>query len=211
MTGLRLSLFLILLTSLASAKAEPDFYFTQYTPTEIWFLKQHYQEIENGRMIRLDGLYQSHEWKKPYAYHERLKAIDRNVKDYNILQISLREWEGVRYAFPILLVSAEKGSLSELDALKKGQRVALYGYFFNLKNSEYALELHVMETIGKGGSQIKLLLDSRLPPTPTPTITPTPTPAPSLWKKVQKWTKIRQTPEPTGTVTPVAVPSPLAE
>lgn len=210
MKGLRLSVILTLVLSapFLFAKAEPDFFFTNYTPTEIWFLNQHYHEIENGRMIRVDGIYQGHQWKKPFAYYERMKAIGRDFSEFNVLQISLREWEGVRYAFPILLVSAAKGTLSELDSLKKGQRVALYGYFFNLKDSEYSLELHVLETVDKGGSQSRVLLDSRMPPTPTPTVTPTPTPAPSLWKRVQKWTRIKQTPEPTGTVTPVAVPSP---
>ncbi len=209
MKGLRLPILLVLALSAASlgAKAEPDFFFTNYQRTELWFLNQHYTEIESGRMIRIEGIYHGHEWKKPYAYRERLKAIGKDIRNYNIIQISLRETDGVRFAFPNLLVWTEKGALPELDSLLKGARVALYGHFYPLKNAEYALELHVLETITKGGRNVDVLLDGRMPPTPTPTVTPTATPGPGLWKTIQKKLKIGATPVPTGTVTPEALPA----
>ena len=138
---------------------------------------------------------------------ERLKAIGKDIRNYNIIQISLRETDGVRFAFPNLLVWTEKGALPELDSLLKGARVALYGHFYPLKNAEYALELHVLETITKGGRNVDVLLDGRMPPTPTPTVTPTATPGPGLWKTIQKKLKIGATPVPTGTVTPEALPA----
>jgi hypothetical protein len=209
MKGLRLPILFVLALSAAAsvARPAPDLYFTHYTRTELWFLNQHYTEIENGRMIRIEGVYQGHEWKKPFAFRERMKAIDKDVRNYNVLQMSLRELDGVNYAFPILLVWTEKGALPELETLHKGQRVALYGHFYNLKASEYALELHVLETVDKGGRQVDVLLDGRMPATPTPTVTPTPTPGPSLWKRVQKRLKIGATPQPTGTVTPEPLPA----
>lgn len=208
MKGLRLSLFLVLALAAAvlSAKAEPDFYFTNYTRTELWFLNRHYTELENGRMVRLEGTYQGHQWKKPYAYRESLKALGKSVKDYNVLQMTLREVDGVTYAFPLLLVRVEKGAMPELDALAKGQRVALYGLFYRMKDADYAIETHVLEAIHKGGRDIELVLDGRMTPTPTPTPTVTPTPGPNLWKRLQKKLK-PATPQPTGTVTPEALPT----
>jgi hypothetical protein len=202
-----LILLILALPVFAYAKAEPDFYFTNYTRTEIWFLNQHYNEINNGRMIRIEGIYQGHEWKKPYAYRERLKAIGKDVRDYNILKFSIRELDGVNYTFPVILVWSKKETLPELGDLKKGRRIALYGQFYKLKDSDYALELHVLETIDKGGSKVELLLDGRMPLTPTPTVTPTPTPGPSLWMRIQKKLKFKETPQPTGTVTPEALPA----
>ncbi len=192
-------------TSALLAVTPPDFYFTKYTLTELWFLNQHYTEIENNRLIRIEGLYQDHQWKKPYAYQESLKALGLNIRDYNVLQFSIRETGGVNFAFPLVLVWAEKGALPELTNLQKGRKIALYGRFLNLKDSEFAIELHVMETIDKGGRQVQVLLDTRMPPTPTPTITPTPTPGPNLWQKLQKKLKSVQA---QGTVTPEAVPNP---
>jgi len=211
MKVLRLSMLLVLAMTAVRlfAKAEPDFYFTNYTPTEIWFLNEHYSGIENGRMIRIEGIFQSLEWKKPFAFRERFKAIGKDVRTYNVLQMSLREKDGVNFAFPVLMVWAEKGALPELTSLQKGRRVALYGHFYNLKASEYALELHAVETIDKGGRKVETVFDGRMPPTPTPTVTVTPTPGPSLWKKIQKKIKYRETPQPTGTVTPEAVPVPV--
>jgi hypothetical protein len=207
MKGLWLLMLVILSFPVFSyAKAEPDFYFTNYAFTKIEFLNQNYTEIENGRMIRIDGIYQNHEWKKPYAYRERLKAIGKDIRNYNILQFSIREADGVNYSFPIVLVWLEKGFLPELNDLKKGRRVALYGQFYYLKDSDYALELHVLETIDKGGRKVEMLLDGRMPPTPTPTVIPSPTPGPSLWKRIQKKLKLRETPQPAGTVTPEALP-----
>ncbi|HET9869600.1 MAG TPA: hypothetical protein VFR02_03760, partial [bacterium] len=82
--------------------------------------------------------------------------------------------------------------------------VAIYGKFYNLDNSDYALLVHVMDTVQKGGHDRDILLDARMSPTPTVTPTVTPTPGPTLWKKLQNAMNPKE--EPTGTVTPNAGP-----
>jgi len=184
------------------ADPTPDFYFTQYEVTNFDFLRQYYYEVENGRMIQSEGSFTSYEWKKPYEFREKLKAVGLNVDQYNLVKFSIQEKDGLHYAFPLLLFPVQTGDLSELQSLKPGERIALYGKFFDLDKADYAIVVHVMETVQKGGHDRQILIDARVAPTPTPTCTPTPTPGPTLWDKLKSMAN--PTEVPTGTVTPGA-------
>jgi hypothetical protein len=200
---LSLLVFLMSLVSMPIlADPTPDFYFTQYEITHFEFLRQYYYEVENGRMIQSEGSFSSFEWKKPFEYREKLKAVGLNVDRFNVLKFSIKEKDDVHYSFPLLLFPVETGDLGELNDLKPGERIAIYGKFFDFDKSEYAIVVHVIETVQKGGHDRDILLDARIPPTPTPTATVTPTPGPTLWDKVKNTVNPKE--EPTGTVTPNA-------
>ncbi len=197
-----LFLLLSLMAAPLWADPTPDFYFTQYEMTNFDFLRQYYYEVENGRMIQSEGSFSSYEWKKPFEYREKLKAAGLNVDQFNLLKFSIKEKDDLHYSFPLLLFPVQTGDLSELNALKPGERIAIYGKFFDLDKSEYAIVVHVIETVQKGGHDRDILIDARVAPTPTPTATVTPTPGPTLWDKVKNAVNPKEV--PTGTVTPNA-------
>jgi hypothetical protein len=215
---------LLLLAAGLAAKPAPDYYLAKYELMDLDFLRTHYFEINNGRQIQFEGRFSSFKWIPPFQYKERLGAIGFNVNQYHLLQFTLKEIEGgmpvdlsmgdnVHYSFPILMFHTQAGDLTEFDQLNKGDRVVIYGRFYNLKKSEYVIEADLFETIKKGGHDRDLLLDSRVAPTPTPTPTVTPTPGPNVlvktgrftagvWKKVSNMVNAKETVTPTGSVTP---------
>jgi hypothetical protein len=191
-------------------------YITQYEAIDLDFLRSHYTEINNGRAIAINGSFSSYHWLSPYEYKSRLKLIGFDVQNYNVLQMVIKEKDDFHYSFPILLFHTASGDLQELDKLFKGVHVSLYGRFYKLKNSEYAIEVDVLEVnkvsthvnlVGTpvfkmGGHEQILLLDGRISPSPTPTSTVTPTPQPNLWQKVNNMINPKETITPTGTITP---------
>jgi len=199
---LRLLPFCLLsFTAVLLADPAPDYFFTQYEITDLDFIRQYYYQIENERMVQFEGHFSSYEWKKPFEYREKLKAVGLNVAQYNILKFILKENDDLHYSFPLLLFPTQAGDLNELNGLVPGDRVVIYGKFYNLEKSEYAVVVHVIETVRKGGHDREVLIDSRLPATPTPTVTVTPTPAPSLLDRFKSLVN-PPTEQPTGTVTP---------
>jgi hypothetical protein len=185
-----------------AADPTPDFYFTQYEITNFDFLRQYYYEVENGRMIQSEGSFSSLAWKKPFEYREKLKAVGINVDQYNLVKFNIKEKDDVHYSFPLLLFPTQAGDLNELNQLRPGERIAIYGKFFDLDKDDYAIVVHVIETVQKGGHDRDILIDARIQPTPTPTPSPTPTPGPTLWDKMKNAVNPKE--EPTGTVTPNA-------
>ena len=147
---------------------------------------------------------------------ERLSAIGYDVRNYNLLQFTLKEKDDFHYSFPILLVHTSVGELKELEQLTPGNNLTIYGKFYNLKKSEYAMEADILELeniktrvniqgtpfYANEGHDRQMLLDARVSPTATPTATVTPTPPPSLWQKVNNLVNPKETTTPTGTVTP---------
>lgn len=188
-------------TSLLADDPTPDFYFTHYEITDLDFIRQYYYQIENGRMIQFDGRFSSYAWEKPFEYREKLRSIGLNASQYNVLKFTIKENDDVHYSFPIMLFATQAGDLNELTSLSPEDHIAVYGKFFNLENSEYAIEVHIIETIKKGGHDREMLLDSRIPPTPTPTETVTPTPGPNLFDRLKILVN-PPTEQPTGTTTP---------
>jgi hypothetical protein len=194
--------FNLTLGSFLMAKPSNDFYISNYEVIDLDFLRTHYQEIENGRPIQFEAHFSSYKWLKPFDYKERLGLIGFNANDYNLLQMTLKEKDDFHYSFPILLFHSQIGELREFEQLTKGERVKVYGRFFNLKKSEYAIEADVIETIQKGGHDRAVLVDGRLAPTWTPTATVTNTPGPNLWQRINNAVNPKETATPTGTVTP---------
>lgn len=184
------------------AKPAPDHYIARYDIMDLDFLRSRYTEINNGRPIQIDGLFKSLKWIPPHTYKERLNNIGFNVGKYHVLQMTLKEHDDFHYSFPVLLFHTEVGDLQELEQLEKGDRVVIYGRFYNLKQSEYALEVDYIETLKKGGHNRDLLLESHVNPTFTPTWTITNTPGPNLWQKLNNKFNPKETPTPTGTITP---------
>jgi len=199
------TLFGLLLTgSILLAKPAEEFNMAQYEIMDLDFLRTHYNEINNWRQIQIDGTFSSLKWMPPYQYKERLSAIGFDVNQYHVLQFGLKESDDFHYGFPLLLFKTQAGDLTELDQLEKGERVTLYGRFFNLAKSEYAMEVDVLETVKKGGHDRRILVDARVAPTFTPTATITNTPGPNLWQKVYYKINPKETATPTGTITPEA-------
>lgn len=213
--------FLVLLLLVAPhhlhAEAPPDYYFANYDIINLDFLRTRYFEINNGRPIQIDCYYKSKTWLEPFAYKERLRLIGLNVDDYNLIQVTLEEKDQYHYAFPILMFHTQVGDLKELDQLVDGDRIIIYGRFYNLKKSDFAIQVDVIDqfnadrinksvTFGQdtGGHDQTILLDARVSPTPTPTATITPTPGPSIWQRVSDVIMPKDIPTPTGTITPVA-------
>ncbi len=211
------SLFLVLvLTGSMIAKPAADYYISNYESMDLDFLRSHYTEIDNGRPIQVTGHFSSYKWLSPYAYKERLNAIGDNIRDYNLLQFTIEEKDDFHYSFPILLIHSSIGDLHELEQLKKGTKIIVYGKFYNLKKSDYAIETDLIEmanvmtrvniqgtpSFENGGHDREILLDARVSPTATDTPTITPTPAPNLWQKINNLVNPKETITPTGTVTP---------
>lgn len=194
--------FNLTLGSFLMAKPANDFYISNYEIIDLDFLRTHYLEIENGRPIQFEAYFSSYKWLKPFDYKERLGLIGFNSNDYNLLQMTLKEKDDFHFSFPILLFHSQVGELREFEQLTKGERVKVFGRFFKLKKSEYAIEADVIETIQKGGHDRALLVDGRLTPTLTPTETVTNTPGPNLWQRINNAVNPKETATPTGTVTP---------
>jgi hypothetical protein len=206
------------------AENEPanDEYVSKYEHIRLDFLRTHYLEVNNGRPIQITGYFSSYQWMPPFQYKERLQDIGLNPDRFNVLQFSLREIDpffgmvhadspdgkntighsSIHYSFPLLLFQTQAGELQELDQLKQGDRLIIYGNFYNMKKSEYAIEVHLVETVKKGGHDREILIDSRVPPTPTPTATITPTPGPNLWQKLTNMVNPKETATPIVTTTP---------
>ena len=207
---------IILLAGSLIAQSVSREFISKYETMDLDFLRSHYTEINNGRPIKIEGDFSSFHWLEPYEYKSRLSRIGLDVRNYNLVQMSLKETDDFHYSFPILLFHIGSGDLHELDELAKGIRVALYGKFLKLKDSEYALEVDVLEVanvsirvdavgtpvLRTGGHDRLILLDGRVSPSPTPTPTVTPTPQPSLWQKVTNMVNPKETITPTGTITP---------
>ena len=200
-----LSLLMVLITSVVVvAKPAPDYFISNYDIMDLDFLRTNYTDINNKRPIQIDGYFKSYHWKSPFIYRERLKAIGFDINNYNVVELELKEKDDFHYSFPILLFHTEAGDLHELESLTPGERVVIYGQFYNLKKSEYAMFVDLIETVQKGGHDRDILIDSRIPFTPTPSPTVTPTPGPNLWQKVNNYINPKETGTPTGTVTPSA-------
>lgn len=207
--------FLLLAGTLIAQSVSRDF-ISNYETMDLDFLRSHYTEINNGRPIKIEGEFSSYHWLEPYEYKSRLSRIGLDVRNYNLVQMSIKENDDFHYSFPILIFNTASGDLHELDELAKGVKVALYGKFYKLKDSEYALEVDVLEVanvairvdpvgtpaLRTGGHDRIILLDGRVSPSPTPTPTITPTPQPSLWQKFSNMVNPKETITPTGTITP---------
>lgn len=209
---------ILLLAGTLVAQSPLRDYISNYEIMDLDFLRSHYTKIDNGRPIQIEGDFSSYQWLAPYKYAERLKQVGLFAQNYNFIQMTIKEKDDFHYSFPILLFHTASGDLHELDKLFKGAHVTLYGRFYNLNKSEYALEVDVMEiadvsthvnavgteTFAVGGHDRLILLDGRVSPTATPTATVTPTPKPNLWQKINNMINPKETITPTGTVTPGA-------
>lgn len=202
------TLLVLLLAGSIIAKPAPDYYISKYDLMDLDFLRTRYFEINDARPIQIEGDFSSLKWIQPYLYKERMKAIGFDVDRYHVLQFSIREKDDFHYSFPILFFHGEVGDLKELEQLYPGERIVIYGRFYNLKKSEYAIDVDLIETVEKGGHERNLLVDSRLSPTMTPTPTITNTPLPSLWKRMNLIQRVgnvinpKESVTPTGTITP---------
>jgi hypothetical protein len=190
-------------TAFGASQGSPDpYYFSNYREMDLEFLRSHYTEINNGRAIQIDARFLDFKWKSPFQYQEALNLDGLDVNRYHVLQFTLKEKDDFHYplyVFPVFLFPVHAGDLEDLQGLSSNQRIAVYGRFYNLKNSEFAIAVDVIETINKGGHDRTVLLDTRLAPTPTPADIPTPTPGPGIWKRLKSM--MNPTPTPTGTVT----------
>lgn len=212
-----LTTFAILLaTGTLVAQSESRSFISNYETMDLDFLRTHYTEIDNGRPIKVEGNFSSYHWLQPYDYQSRLHRVGLDIHNYNLVQVSLKEMDDLHYSFPILLFHTATGDLHELDELAKGIRVSIFGKYYKLKDSEYALEVDVLEVadasvrvdpvgtpaLRMGGHDRIMLIDGRVSPSPTPTPTVTPTPQPNLWQKINNLVNPKETITPTGTVTP---------
>lgn len=209
---------ILLLAGTLIAQSESRSYISNYEVMDLDFLRTHYTQINNGRPIQIEGTFDAYKWLQPYDYKSRLLRIGDNVEDYNLVQMTLKEKDDFHYSFPILLFHTGTGDLQQLDQLYKGLHVTLYGRFYNLKESEYAIAVDVLEVnqvsthvdpVGTpvfklGGHDTVLLVDGFVSPSPTPTATITATPQPNLWQKITNMVNPKETTTPTGTVTPGA-------
>ena len=191
------------LAALGISKPQPDiYYFSHFEGIDLDFLRTHYTEIKNNRPIRVEARYLAYKWRSPFEYKEQLNLVGFNLSSFNILQFTLKEKDDFHYVFPLLLFPTRAGDLQELQGLTAGDKIVIYGRFYNLRDSEYAITVDVMETVRKGGHDRSVLLDTRLAPTPVPMPSATPTPGPGLWNRLKKM--MNSTPTPTGTTTPEA-------
>ncbi len=214
--ALSTALVTLLLAGSLIAQSAPRDFISNYETIDLDFLRSHYTEINNGRPIKIEGIFSSYKWLQPYEYKTRLSRIGLDSRNYNFAQMSLKENDSFHYSFPILLFHTGAGDLHELNELYQDLPVALYGRFYNLKESEYAIEVDLLEisnvstrvdpvgtpVFKMGGHDRVLLLDARVSPSPTPTPTVTPTPQPNLWQKISNLVNPKETITPTGTTTP---------
>src|SRR5579885_1202664 len=149
------------MAGMLAAKPAPDDYISQYDIMDLDFLRSHYTEINNGRPIQVTGYFSSLKWLQPYEYKYRLSPLGLDVENYNPIQMTLKEKDDFHYSFPILLFHSQAGDLHELKDLTEGEEVVIYGNFFKLKKSEYAIEVGLIETVNKGGHDRDILLDAR--------------------------------------------------
>jgi hypothetical protein len=208
---LKVFILALLATPIPQAFSKPaaDFYFEGYEPVKLSYVREYYDKIEDGRRIRVEGWFKSYEWHKLYEYQQKLKGVGLNHKEFQVVKLALREDgpQDVRYSFPVLLCRAAKGDTSELKNMKVGQKLAVYGTFFNLRDSDWALVVDVVEAIDRGGFEKYLISDYRVPSTPTPTATPTPTPGLGLFTVLMNKINPKESPTPTGTWNPEATPA----
>lgn len=217
MKNLYLLVLLLLVVPHIHAETSGDYYFTNYDIINLDFLRTRYYEINNGRPIQIECYYKAKSWLEPYAYKERLRLIGLNVNDYNLIQMTLKEKDDYHYAFPVLMFHTQVGDLKELDQLVDGDRIIIYGRFYNLKKDDFAIQVDVIDQFNAnrinksvtfeqntGGHDQTILLDARVSPTPTPTATITPTPGPSILERVKDVIMPKETPTATGTITPLA-------
>lgn len=181
-----------------------DLFFTHYEDIRLDFLRTRYTLINDGRPIRIEGYFKGYHWKSPISYRERLNKIGLDIDKYNVIEMSLRELDNVHFSFPLLLVQTQIGDLKELNNLVDGQKVALYGKYFKLTKSEYALELDVLEgtSPSRGSHDVGIVLDARIALSPTPTPTVTATPQPNVFQRVNNWLNPKESPTPGSTSTP---------
>ena len=198
------ALLVLLATGSIVARPVPDEFVSHYNDMDLDFLRTHYLSINNGRSLRIEGTFSDATWLQPFKYKQALHDIGFDVDKYNLIQLSIKEKDDFHYSFPILFFHREAGDLTELDQLKKGERVAIYGRFYNLKKSEYAFEVDLVETIQKGGHDRDILINGLVDPTLTPTPTFTNTPGPNLFQRVNNLINPKESPTPTGTITPEA-------
>ncbi len=197
-----LTLLLMTIPLLIRAQAPGDYYFANYEIIDLDFLRTQYYKINDGRPIQFEGYFKSKTWLEPFAYKERLRLIGFDVDKYNLVQFGLKEKDGYHYTFPVLMFHSLTGDLKELDQLAEGDRIVIYGRFYNLKKADFALEVDAIDTIKKGGHAQAMLIDGRISPTPTPSPTPTDTPGPTVWQKISNLVSPKETATVTGTVTP---------
>lgn len=175
---------------------------TDYEVFDFDYLRTHYLDINDGRAMQVEGTFDSYKWLPPFQYKEILAATGFDVKEFHLLQFTIKEKDDYHFSYPILMIHVANGDLTELDGLVKGDKVRIFGHFYNLRKSEYALNLDALKRIRKGGHDDVLLLDARVTPTPTPTPTVTQTPGPNLWQKLKEKINPLETATPTGTITP---------
>src|SRR5581483_5902981 len=189
------------------------YYISKYEIMDLDFLRTHYTEINNARPLQITGHFVSYKWLPPYEYKERLAALGYDIKDFNLLQFTLKESDDFHYSFPILLIHTSVGDLQELEQLNPGNKIIIYGKYYQMKKSEYAIETDLIEIANamkrvniqgtpgyqNGGHDREIFLDARVSPTATVTSTVTPTPQPSLWQKVNNLVNPKETTTPTGT------------
>lgn len=209
--------FIVLLwTGSMLAKPAPDYFISRYDIMNLDFLRTHYTQINNGRLLQITGRFSSFKWLAPYRYEQRLKELGLRASDYNLVQITLKEADDFHYSFPVLLVRASTTDLQELEHISKGTKMVIYGKFYNVRKSEYAIDTDLIELANvrlrvniqgtpgyeNAGHDREILLDARVAPTATTTATVTPTPPPSLWQRVNNLVNPKETVTATGTVTP---------
>jgi hypothetical protein len=200
-----LSTLSLLLTAGALVAMPPaELNVNDYEIMDLDFLRTRYTEIDNGRSLQTEGTFQSLKWLKPYEYREILRAVDFDVREFHLLQFTIKHKDDFHYVYPILLFHVASGELTELEGLQKGDGVRIFGRFYNLRGSEFMINVDALKRIRKGGHSQVLLLDSRVSPTPTQTPTVTSTPGPNLWQRLREKVDPKETPTPTGTITPPA-------
>jgi hypothetical protein len=195
---------LLALSGFVSAQTmPPKIYVDDYAIFPLPLLNRNYEKIPHGTSIQFNAYFHSYHWEQPFKYIERLKVFHMDAENFNFIQMVLKNSiRGLRYYFPILMFNSAMGHLHQLRKLKPKEGITVYGKFYNLPDSEYAILVDVIETFQNGGNNRKKLLDFRLPLTPTPTCTVTPTPGPSLWQRI-----LNHLHPPTATPTPTVTPS----
>ncbi|HJT24600.1 MAG TPA: hypothetical protein VJ873_08480, partial [bacterium] len=135
----------LLLAGTLIAQSVSREFISNYETMDLDFLRSHYTEINNGRPVKIEGDFSDFHWLEPYEYKSRLHHAGLDVRNYNLVQMSIKETDDFHYSFPILLFHTATGDLHELDELAKGIKVAIYGKYYQLKDSEYAIDVDVLE------------------------------------------------------------------
>ena len=72
-----------LLIGSLTAKAAKDHYISNYEVIDLDFLRTHYTEIENGRVMQFEAYFSEYKWLQPYKLKHRLSLVGLNIKQYN--------------------------------------------------------------------------------------------------------------------------------